>query len=186
MALVHMAGAKPVLRVSFWRCAYASLYIQSQLWPKFTHSYFRTSSASSWLGPASSEFPHSAFWPVLKMCWEMQSSIFPVAAPFSHHPFGHWGSGSLPVGQKTEGNTLWETHLENISVHQLLAYFSSWCAVYLPDALPWHQDWVFSWPFALNSHKSKQKGQCQLNCCKQRYRIVSLAVFGFNCWILKF
>lgn len=69
--------------------------LQSQLWPEFTHSYFRTISAGSWLGPASSEFPHSALWPLLKMCWEMQSSTFPVPAPFSHHPFGRWESGEI-------------------------------------------------------------------------------------------
>lgn len=158
-----MAGAKPVLRVS-WECAYAPLYIQSQLWPKFIHSYFRTISAGSWLGSASSEFPHSALGPVLEICWEMQSSTFPVATPFSHHPLGHWENGSLPAGCKTDGNTLWETALENISVHQLLAHSSLWCAVCLPDALSWHQDWVFSQPFARNSHKSRQKGQCLLNC----------------------
>lgn len=186
MALVHMAGAKHVLRVSFWGCAYVSLQIQSQVWPQFIHSYFRTISAGSWLGPASSGFPHSALWPALKMCWEMQSSPFPVAVSFSRHPFGHEENGSVLAGHKTDGNTLWETHLDNISVHQVLLYSSSWCAACLPDALSWHQDWAFLSHWHPNSHKRKGKGQCQLNCCKHRYRIGSLAGFSFNCWVMKF
>lgn len=127
MALVHMAGAGPVLSMSSGFAA-ASPSTQSQLLPKSTHSYlgpFVLAHALDLLQEDSHTPPFGQFW-----SWAGKCRVSPYC---SCSFFTLLGPGRMGVSQqdlKLMGLP-WERRLGHISVHQLLPYPGSW----FPDGL---------------------------------------------------